>query len=216
MFTPIDFDAWERKEIYQRFYGYSYTVTADVDITAFLLRIRNRGFKFYPSICYALTKVVNENRDFRYGKMDGKIGFWDTLDTHYTLLRKDTALFTHMVTAFTEDPDRYHRQFITDKEAAEAGSSLYYNNASPIDTFHISIIKTVKFTSLSLSKPASYTHSDSDTTSFVPFATIGKYETSGTKTLMPLAVEFNHSVNDGYHAGVFFEKVQECLDTVLL
>ncbi len=39
MFTPIDQNNWPRKEIYEKFQGYTYSVTVEMDITHFLSRV---------------------------------------------------------------------------------------------------------------------------------------------------------------------------------
>ncbi len=41
---------------------------------------------------------------------------------------------------------------------------------------------------------------------------MGKYEKSGEKILMPVNMMIAHAVADGYHAGMFFQKLQEAID----
>lgn len=36
MFIPIDYEQWDRKEIYDAFHGYLYCMTVELDITEFL------------------------------------------------------------------------------------------------------------------------------------------------------------------------------------
>ena len=36
MFIPIDYENWDRKEIYDAFHGYMYCMTVELDITEFL------------------------------------------------------------------------------------------------------------------------------------------------------------------------------------
>ena len=68
MFHTIDYEKWERKEIFERFAGYTYNLTAEVDVTQFLERIHGNGYKFYPSVCWCIADTVNSDRDFRYAK----------------------------------------------------------------------------------------------------------------------------------------------------
>lgn len=211
MFTEIDVQNWDRKEIYDRFNGYTYCMTVDVDITRFLSTLREKEYKFYPSICYCIGKTVNENQDYRFGKTDGKVGYWDRLDVHYSLLRRNSNhLFTHMVTKYDADFPVFYSRFLEDKEKAEGGSTLYYNNSSPIDTVHISIMPNTTYKALSYAKPASYTGYLSDNTSYVPFVSLGKYYQHGPAVKLPVTVEFHHAVNDGYHAETFFRLFAEC------
>lgn len=39
MFIPIDYEQWDRKEIYDAFHGYLYCMTVELDITEFLKKI---------------------------------------------------------------------------------------------------------------------------------------------------------------------------------
>ncbi len=103
MFHTIDYEKWERKEIFERFAGYTYNLTAEVDVTQFLERIHGNGYKFYPSVCWCIADTVNSDRDFRYAKVDGAIGYYEKLNPCYTLMRKGEGnLFTHMVTDFQQ------------------------------------------------------------------------------------------------------------------
>lgn len=211
MFHTIDFNAWDRREIFEAFDGYVYCATVELDITEFLDKIHQKPYKFYPSICYCITKTVNQNKNYRYAKVDGKIGYWDQVQSHYTLLRKNTDhLFTHQRTLYSEDFSTYYQQFLEDKEKAENGDSLYYDKTDSMDNVHISIMPNTSFTSLSYSKPASFTHYGTPNTSYVPFIVIGKYYELNGRIKMPVTVEFHHAVNDGYHAEQFFRLLEEC------
>ena len=66
MFIPIDYEQWDRKEIYDAFHGYLYCMTVELDITEFLKKIHENHWKFYPSMCYCIAKTVNGHQDYRY------------------------------------------------------------------------------------------------------------------------------------------------------
>ena len=50
MFIPIDYEHWNRKEIYDAFHGYLYCMTVELDITEFLKKIHENHWKFYPHV----------------------------------------------------------------------------------------------------------------------------------------------------------------------
>lgn len=211
MFVELDAGRWARKEIFERFSGYRYTVTADVDITELLTAVREKSLRFYPTICYCIGQVVNGDPAFRYGRVAGKLGYWDQLDLHYTVMRKNTDhLFAHAVTRYEEDFAAFHAAFLEDQQRAEDGDQLYYNNYSPLDTVHVSTMPNLRFRSLSLSKPASFSGDVAENAAFIPFVTTGKHVEENGRILLPVAVEFHHAVNDGYHAQQFFLQLEEC------
>ena len=210
MFKEINYEDWDRKEIYDKFQGYLFCVTVEVDITGFLERLKARGLKFYPSICYCIAKTANLDKAYRFCKCAGKIGYFEKVDAHYTVMRNHSDhLFTHMVTKYQEDFEAFYQAFFADKEKAENGTGLYFNASSPLYTVHISILPNTSFKALSYSKPASFTKYSAQTTSYIPFVTVGKYfqESQGVK--LPVTAEFHHAVNDGYHAERFFQLLSQ-------
>ena len=205
MFHAIDYEHWDRKEIYEKFNGCLYCLTVDVDITRLLAALRERGLKFYPALCWCIAKTVNSDRDFRFSKLDGAVGYWDQVSAHYTARRLDAPhLFTHNTTRYTEDFPAFYAAFLQDKAAAEQGHSLYYYTEPQPDAVHISILPHTTQRALSYSKPERFTSYDAPSTSYIPFVTVGKYFAQDGRTLLPTTVEFHHAVNDGYHAEKFF------------
>ena len=91
MFIPIDYEQWDRKEIYDAFHGYLYCMTVELDITEFLKKIHENHWKFYPSMCYCIAKTVNGHQDYRYAKINGQVGYFDQVNPHYTTTSPGTA-----------------------------------------------------------------------------------------------------------------------------
>ena len=58
MFHEIDENTWDRKEIYDAFYGYTYAMTVQLDMTELYAQMKEHGYKFYPTICWLITKTV--------------------------------------------------------------------------------------------------------------------------------------------------------------
>ena len=209
MFHTIDYEKWERKEIFERFAGYTYNLTAEVDVTQFLERIHGNGYKFYPSVCWCIADTVNSDRDFRYAKVDGAIGYYEKLNPCYTLMRKGEGnLFTHMVTDF----DCFYKTFLEDKEKAENGSSLYYYGNPVPGCVDITILPNTAYQSICYVRPASFVNPESGSESYIPFITVGKYREIDGRMKMAVTGNFNHAANDGYHAEKFFRLLQEKLD----
>ncbi len=49
---------------------------------------------------------------------------------------------------------------------------------------------------------------------FFPVITMGKYERAGEHVLLPVNLNVIHAVCDGYHAGLFFETLQQEIDAL--
>ena len=67
--------------------------------------------------------------------------------------------------------------------------------------FNISCIPWVSFTSFNLNIKNSYDY-------LIPIFTIGKYFNDEEKILLPLCIQSNHSVLDGYHIATFFNNLE--------
>lgn len=211
MFHRIDYDSWDRKEIFETFHGYLYCMTVELDITEFLSVLKANGRKFYPSVCYCITRAVNSDVNYRYGKVDDQIGYWDQVDAHYTVMRTGSNhLFSHQRTAWNPDFPRFYQCFLRDKALAEQCDRLYYDQSGAMDNVHISTMPQTVFTGLSYSKPVSFTHYDASRISYIPFVMIGKYHEENGRMKLPVTVEFHHAVNDGYHAEQFFRLLENC------
>ena len=213
MFHAIDYDHWDRKEIYETFNGCLYCLTVDVDVTRFLTSLHERGLKFYPSLCWCIAKTANSDRDFRFSKLNGAVGYWEQVNAHYTTRRLDAPhLFTHSVTRYTEDFSAFYAAFMQDKLNAEHGHSLYCYTEPQPDAVHISILPHTTQRALSYSKPNHFTNYDAPNTSYIPFVTVGKYFEQDGRMKLPTTVEFHHAVNDGIHAEKFFALLETVCD----
>lgn len=215
MFHGIDFETWDRKEIYERFQGYTYNLTVELEVGKFLEEIHRKGYKTYPALCWCIAATVNQDVDFRYARAEGRVGYYDVLDPCYTLMRKgDSHLFTHMVTKYSDDFRDFYQRFLEDKDKAEKGNSLYYLGEPRPGCMDITILPGTRYQAISYIRPERFVAADAANESYVPFVTIGRYIEKDNGVKMPVTGNFNHAVNDGYHAEKFFRLLQENFNTL--
>ena len=95
------------------------------------------------------------------------------------------------------------------KEAREKYKALktFDVESDRFDLIYYSVIPWVSFTSF---KHASRL----DKGQTIPRVVFGKVFTNNGRMLMPLSVEANHTIMDGFHVGKFFTRFQEALDSV--
>lgn len=70
-----------------------YSVSFDLDITAFLPWIRQNSWPFTPAMVYAVTRCANLVEAFRYRFVDGEIALYDKIDTSFTYIDPGKELF---------------------------------------------------------------------------------------------------------------------------
>ena len=81
----IDLSVWNRSMHYRVFRDSvqpQYCVSFELDITNFLRKIRLKGYSFTFSFVFAVSKCVNEIREFRYRFVDGEPVEFERIFSH--------------------------------------------------------------------------------------------------------------------------------------
>lgn len=79
-YTPVDLSRWARKEHFEVFQGFAQSTinqTVLIDITALLKNIKEAGWKFYPTIIFLLSKIVNSHAEFRMAMKNNELVIWN-------------------------------------------------------------------------------------------------------------------------------------------
>ena len=78
----VDIAAWDRKEIYDLFSACDhpfYSVSFELDVTNLYAHTHESGLSFYYSLCYLMTRAMEEVEAFRMRIRDGRIDIVDEL-----------------------------------------------------------------------------------------------------------------------------------------
>ncbi|MBR7146928.1 MAG: type A chloramphenicol O-acetyltransferase [Oscillospiraceae bacterium] len=201
-FHLIDIDSWPRKEFYEHFINEvvcSYSLTVNLDITAL------KGERLYPAMIWLLTKTVNEMPEFRTSLTEEGLGIYDSMHPMYTVFNKENKNFSGIWSYFSEEYAEFLRSY--DADAREYSKSTRYapKEGTPPNSFNISMAPWTTFTSFNINVY--------DEGKFLlPIFTMGKHFEQVGKRLLPLAIQAHHAVCDGYHIGLFMEKLQKHID----
>lgn len=92
-FKIIDLEKYERKEHFLHYINNVpcfYSMTVNVDITNLKKFIKEKEYKLYPIIIYAITRTVNNHKEFRMS-LDNKnnLGYFTEVNPSYTIFHKD-------------------------------------------------------------------------------------------------------------------------------
>ena len=195
----IDMENWERREFYEHFIREvvcSYSITVNLDITPL------KGQRLYPAMIWLLTKTVNEMPEFRTVLTKDGPGIYDSMHPMYTVFNKENKNFSGIWSYFSEDYGEFLKSYEAD-EAEYSKSTRYTPKAdTPENSFNISMLPWLEFSSVNINVY--------DEGKFLlPIFTMGKYFEREGRRLLPLAIQVHHAVCDGYHVGLFVEKLQE-------
>lgn len=208
MFTELDVESWPRKATYEFFKDYAdpfFNFAANIEITALYQFCKLNNLSISLAILFYALAAVNEIREFRIRLQNGKLVEFDTIHATQTILNADE---TFSFAYFEMRPDVF--AFDTEgKIALERYKSLktFDVESNRTDLIYCSVIPWVSFTSF---KHASRL----DRTQTIPRVVFGRIFDDGRAKKMPLSVEANHTIMDGFHVGKLFNRLQELIDVL--
>ncbi len=203
MQTDVDIETWPRKTTYEFFKDYEdpfFNFTGNIDVTSVYRFGKSNNLSFSLTTLYYSLVAANEIREFRIRMMDGRLVEFDKIHGTQTILNDDET-FSFAYYEMKSDVFEFNR---AGREATAKYKKLktFDVESDRLDMIYYSVIPWVSFTSF---KHAGR-HDKSQT---VPRIVFGKIFDEGGRKLMPLSVEANHAIMDGYHVGQFFIRFQE-------
>ena len=200
----IDVSTWDRAmhcEVFRNSTQPQYCVTFELDVTNFLQKIKKKNISFTFSFVYAVTKCANEIEAFRCRFVEGKPAIFETINTSFTYLNKDTELFKVVNVPMQEKMEDY---VVLAKETEE-NQTAYFTAPMANDIYQFSTFPWVSYTHIS--------HTDAGKKeNATPLFDWGKFYEKDQRILMPFSVQVHHSFVDGVHIGKLAQKLQDYLD----
>ena len=202
----IDIDTWPRREHFKLFNSFDhpdFSLTANVDLTAFHPVVKRRGLSFTVAIVYVITRVANSIPEFRCRIRGEDVVEHAVVHPSATFLA-DEDLFTFCTVEYDEDFAEFAVR-AAEKIAHVRQHPTLEDEPGQDDLLFMTAIPWVSFTSFL--HPIAVHRGDS-----VPKFAWGRFFREGELLRMPLNVQAHHALMDGIHAGRFFVGVQEYLD----
>ena len=203
MWKSFDTKSWGRRkafEFYRQFDDPHFNFTANVDITNLLINSKTENHSFFLATLHTAVKVVNTIDNFKM-RFDGKdVKLYDIVHGGSTLFYDDES-FGFGYYDFCDDRTEFikNAQIIIDKAKAEKS---FNPSQTREDLIYFTSMPWVSFTSLKHAQDRSINPA-------IPRISFGKYFKQNDKYLMPVNVEVNHAMMDGYHVGLFFERFEK-------
>jgi len=200
----IDLDSYPRKDIYLAFREREMphlSVTADVDITQLKALVDKTSYGFFLPMAYLAVVAANRIPAFRQRIVDGELVEFEECLPSFTVTVEE-GLFSfcdiQRLGLFTEFY-AHSKQVISDvKNKPDLATTDKHAR------FFITNIPWISFTSL--------THPYCKQYASVPIISFGKFRSVNGILSLPVAVQANHALIDGYHLGQFFEILTKLCD----
>ena len=203
-FIPVDLDTWARKEHFEHYFHQvpcSYSMTTKLDITP-LIEAKER---LYPAMLYRIAKAVNQYQEFRMDLgPDGTLGFYTEMHPCYTIFHQDSETFSNLWTEYTDDYEAFCRAYQQDLEQFGSCKDMMAKPDVPVNTFPVSMVPWESFEGFNLNLQNGYRY-------LPPIFTMGKYQRDERGVWLPLSIQVNHAVCDGFHVCRFIAALREMI-----
>ncbi|WP_179348999.1 CatA-like O-acetyltransferase [Winogradskyella pacifica] len=198
----IDKHTWNRQahfEFFNTFEDPYFGVTFKVDVTNAYAYSRHNEPSFFVTYLHATMLAINDVENLKYRiNESNEVVVFDTIHASPTILRPNKT-FGFSFVKYDKDILKFQNNFLKEKERI-FGSNDLFPPVNSIDCVHCSSLPWVNFTG--------HKEPFKGDKESIPKLAFSKMESVGSKKEMQVAISVNHALVDGYHIGLFNEKLQ--------
>jgi chloramphenicol O-acetyltransferase type A len=206
MKQKLNLNSWNRKEHFlffkqmeEPFYG----ITTTIDCTQAYANAKALGVSFFSHYLHKTLSAVNAIENFRYRIIEDEVYIFDQIDASATVMREDKTFgFSYM--AYAENPIDFAQIVQTEIERIQNTEGIF-TREYPENLIHFSALPWINFTSLSHARSFSWPDS-------CPKISYGKLLDENGKKTMPISIHVHHGLVDGYHVGLFLDRLQQLMN----
>lgn len=119
-FKVIDKENWSRAYYYDYFMNTMrcrFGMTANIDITRLFKSVKSKKLRFYPTITYAVSSIINKFDEFKISiNKDGELIVWDTLNVRYPMFNCKDKTITAIYLAYHKNFKEFYDMALLDIE----------------------------------------------------------------------------------------------------
>lgn len=205
----IDLDTWPRRqhfEHYRRFVPCTYSMTVEVDVTAFTAALRRSQRKSYIAQVWALATVVNRHDEIKmYLTAEEEPGVWPVVHPAFTVFNPERETFACVWAPYDSDFGAFHDVAAPLLAEHSRACDFFPQGEPPANVFDVSSLPWASFTGFNLNIGGNgWNH-------LAPIFTLGRYAERDGRVLLPLAVQVHHAAADGFHSTPLVNELQALL-----
>lgn len=204
----IDIQNWNRKEHFEFFKNFDnpyFGIVTEVDCTIAFDNAKKNNISFFASYMHKSMKAVNEVEAFKYRILEDEVVIYDVIHAGTTIGRVD-GTFGFSFIHFSEDFETFNLELQKEIDAVQNCTGLRLNNE---DLKH----NLIRHSTLPWSSFTGLLHPTKNSANeSVPKITFGKAYLKDNRRFLPVSVEANHALMDGYHMAQYLEKFQSFLN----
>jgi chloramphenicol O-acetyltransferase type A len=208
MKVKVDFESWDRREYYEHFGSCDdpyFGVSTTLDCTVAYEVCKRLGCSFFVYYMFESIKAVNQVENFRYRIIDKDIWLFERVHASTTVGRSD-GTFSFALFEYTDEFGAFQKNAAAQIEAVQKTCGLNVDDdAKRFDVIHYTTLPWFSFTSFRHEKNFSYKES-------IPKIAFGKFFERENKKWLPISINVNHGLMDGYHISKYLELFQNGLN----
>ncbi len=206
----IDMAQWPRKEAFELFSTYEsphFNVCVSLDITNTFGFLEEHRISKFNAMLWMISCAANSVAEIRCRIRENRVVEHDAVHPSFTFLNPDQSL-SFCYADYSDDIAAFFQRVAQGIERVRAEPSLK-DEPGKDDMIFVSCVPWINFTSIS--HPMKLGNQDS-----FPRISWGKFTPQGQgrdqRMTMPVSLQLHHGLADGYHAGLFFEKLESLLE----
>ena len=204
----IDINSWKRKRLFYNYLGTDFpyiVITANVDVTKPLAFAHKHGISFNLVMVYLCNQTVDSIENYRYRFIDGKPFVIDHTRPTVNHIKKGEEIFVIGEGPWPcADIVEFCKKTHENQEAATP-EDMQGRVRHKLDIINYTSVPWVEYTGFI----RTIIHNGVDN---APKMSFGKYFERDGKIWMPLSSQTHHGLMDGYHVGLFYERLQKACD----
>lgn len=177
--------------------------TINIDVTHLYHYCKANQLSFFKTMLFFSAMTANSIKEFRYRLLDDKVVEYDVVHPSYILLIEEDA-FNFCTVEYKDEFSEFYQNAIRNAENLKGNIDLDHEEERD-DLFFVTCTPWYSFTSIL--HPAHMHPVDS-----IPRISWGKYFDEGKQKKMPFGIHANHALMDGFHLGLYFDKLQNLID----
>ena len=206
-FVNIDLDKWERKNHFNFFKDYAnpfYNICTNIEVTSLVDFTKQNNVSFFLSMLFMSSKAVNNVKELKYRILDDKVIAYKVVHPFSTIFNDDKTFnfcpFTYYdnFSLFYQKGNESISETLKEKDKLEAKE---YRT----DVIHYTSIPWFSITGMTHARKTFQGDS-------IPKIVFGKYFDENNVIKMPICIEVNHALVDGYHLSKYLNYFQEYIN----
>lgn len=198
--------SWNRKEHFEFFKSFDepfYNLNMDVECTAGLSHVKEKGYSIFAWYLHTAMKASNSIKEFRLRIEGDNVYEYDLIHASPTISRED-GTFGFAQVFFNENFIEFQQHLKEETDRVRATSGLFTAAERP-DVIHYSSLPWFSFTGLT--HPRKFGDGDS-----IPKISFGRIFEREGRNYLPLSVHVHHGLVDGNHVGQYVDTFSSYLN----